>query len=172
MLYNLFNHGDSLMDRSRKFCSLIAALALAGFIAVACDSGTQEPDAPDHSAPGEAADSQNAPVPLPTDGQVATIPETFAEEVPIYPGSVPAIGKGAVVDGVSMAGVQLQSSDDSETVYDFYAEKFSRDGWTIEKRDDVSNNNAISATNGKCTALMLAAPDGAGGTSIFLVTEC
>ena len=166
------------MDRSRKFSSLIAALALAGFIAVACDSGTQEPDAPDQSTsstPIQATDSQSSKMPRPIDlpeGLTAAIPETFLEEVPIYPGSVPTLGKGVVVDGVEMAGLHLQTSDDARTVYDFYVEKLSREGWTIEERDDFANKNAISATNGKCRAMMLAAPDEAGGTNIFLVTEC
>ena len=166
------------MDRSRKFSFLIAALALAGVFTVACDSGTQEPAAPDQPAPltsSDATDTQSDLAPLPTDlpeGTVAAIPETFADEVPIYPGAVPALGKGAVVDGVSMAGVHLESTDAPNKVYDFYVDKFSHEGWTIENRDGFAGKNAISATNGKCKALVMAAPAEGGGTDIFLITEC
>lgn len=166
------------MDRSRKFSFLIAALALAGVFTVACDSGTQEPAAPDQPAPltsSDATDSQSDSALLSTDipeGTVAAVPETFADEVPIYPGAVPALGKGAVVDGVSMAGVHLESTDAPEKVYDFYVDKLSREGWTIENPDGFAGKNAISATNGKCKALVLASPAEGGGTNLVLITEC
>lgn len=166
------------MDRSRKFSFLIVALAMAGVFTVACDSGTQEPAAPDQPAPltsSDATDSQSDLAPLPTDlpeGTVAAIPETFADEVPIYPGAVPALGKGVVVDGVSMAGVHLESTDAPQKVYDFYVDKLSREGWTIEKRGGSEGKNAVAATNGNCKALMLAAPAEGGGTNLFLITEC
>ena len=169
------------MNRSRKLTFLIAALVMAGVFTVACDSGTQEPAAPDGSkplTPGDATDSQSDSTPsstLPTDlpeGAVATIPEAFPDEVPIYPGSVPAQGRGTVSDGVPMAAVQLQTSDTPEEVFDFYTDKLSQDGWTIEDRGGLEGQNAVSATNGTCRATMLAAPAENGGTTIFLITEC
>ncbi len=166
------------MDRSRKFSFLIVALAMACVFTVACDSGTQEPAAPDQPTPltsSDATDSQSDLAPVPTDlpeGTVAAIPEAFADNVPIYPGAVPAVGRGTVVDGVSMAGVHLQTADAPEEVYDFYVDKLSREGWTIENRDGFAGKNAISATNGKCKALVLAAPAEGGGTNLFLITEC
>ena len=152
------------MDRFRKLSLLIASLVMAGVFTVACDSGTQEPAAPD--APSES--SAATPTEKSADA-TASIPEEFPNEVPIYPGSVPAQGRGAVSDGVPMAAVQLQSSDTPEEVYDFYLEKLSRDGWTIETRAD---HDAVSATNGECTAQVLAAPNEDGSTSIFIFTEC
>ena len=150
---------------------------MAGLFTVACDSGTQEPAAPDSAMPlpsGDVTDSQSDSA-LPTDmPEVAAvpIPEAFPDEVPIYPGSIPAQGKGAVLDGAPIAAVQLESTDAPEKVYDFYMDKLSRDGWTINEKEGFEGKNAISATNGKCTATMMAAPNEAGGTSIFVVTEC
>jgi hypothetical protein len=169
------------MNRSRKLTFLIAALAMAGVFTVACDSGTQEPAAPDGSkslTAGDATDSQSDSTPssiLPTDlpeGVVAAIPKEFPDEVPIYPGSVPTEGKGMVSDGVPTAAVQLQTADTPEEVFDFYTDKLSQDGWTIEDRDGFEGKNAVSATNGTCRTIMLAAPAENGGTTIVLITEC
>ena len=148
---------------------------MACLFTAACDSGTQEPAAPVPLTSSETTDSQSDSALLSTDipeGTVAAIPETFSDEVPIYPGAVPALGKGAVVEGVPMAAVHLESTDAPQKVYDFYVDKLSREGWTIENRDGFADKNAISATNGKCKALVLAAPAEGGGTNLFLITEC
>jgi hypothetical protein len=160
------------MDCFRKLSLLIASLVMAGVFTVACDSGTQEPEAPDTSTPLESGEA-TTPAEKSEDA-AASIPEEFPNEIPIYPGSVPAQGRGAVSDGVPMAAVQLQSSDTPEEVYDIYKEKLSRKGWTIEKRADHEGKNVVSATNGECTATVLAAPseDEDGSTSIFIFTEC
>ena len=166
------------MDRSRKFSFLIIALAMAGVFTVACDSGTQEPAAPAGSKPltsSKAADSQSSSRLSPSalaKGVVAAIPDGFPAEVPIYPGSVPSMGKSGVSDGIPMAAVQLLTTDSPEQVYDFYMEKFSSEGWTIEEQHaGLRGKNAVTATNGKCKATMLAAPD-ENGTLVFLITEC
>ena len=167
------------MDRSRKFSLLTAALALAmaGLFTVACDSGTQEPAAPDSAMPlpsGDVTDSQSDSA-LPTDmPEVAAvpIPEAFPDEVPIYPGAVAALASREASTGVPRAAVRLQTVDSPESVYDFYVDKFSSEGWTIEEREDLKRKNAVSATNGKCKVMMLAAPDKNGDTNIILVTEC
>jgi hypothetical protein len=163
------------MARSQTFFILIATLMLTGMLSIACDSGTQEP----------AADSAEATSPLdPTDEPTAesddsaaidgeeVIPEAFPEDVPIYPGSTAAQGKGAVLDGTPIAAIQLQTKDSPDEVYEFYADKFTREGWTIESGKALKDKKAISATNGKCTASMLAAPSEDGGTDVFIITEC
>lgn len=163
------------MHRSRKLSLLIATVVLAGLFAVACDSGTQEPDAPDTAMPlesGDATDAQATPQMATPEGEAADIPEEFPNDLPMYPGAVAAQSKGAVADGVPMAAVQLQSDDSPKEVYDFYMEKFEREGWTIETREGFEGRNAVSATNGECSATMLAAPNEEGGTSIFVFTEC
>jgi hypothetical protein len=165
------------MHRSRKFSILVATLAMAGVFTVACDSGTQEPSAPDDSmsdTSGEVADSagEAAPPPGLAEGSTATIPEEFPNEVPIYPGALASQGKGAVSDGSPMAAVQLQTTDTPKEVYDFYVEQLSKDGWTIQEQKGLEGKNAVSATNGKCTATMMAAPSEDGGSQIFLITEC
>lgn len=164
------------MDRYQKFSFLLAALAMACLFAVACDSGTQEPAAPDNAmpiAPGDVTDSHSDATPTELlEGRTAGIPEEFPDEVPIYPGSIMSQGKGGVSDGVPMAAVQLQTGDAPKKVYDFYLNKFRSDGWTIEDREGFEGKNAVSATNGKCTATMIAIPNEEGGTDIFVVTEC
>jgi len=163
------------MHRSRKLSLLIAAVVLAGLFAVACDSGTQEPDAPDTAIPlesGDAADSQATPQMAMPEGGTADIPEEFPNDVPIYPGSVPAQGRGITSEGVPMAAVKLYTTDSAEEVYEFYKDKFSGDGWTISPRENLEGKNAVSATNDGCTVTMLAAPAEDGGTTIFMITKC
>jgi hypothetical protein len=166
------------MDCFRKLSLLIASLVMAGVFTVACDSGTQEPEAPDTSTPlesGEATDAPSASNSPPTElpeGVTAAIPEEFPNDIPIYPGSVPAQGKGAVSEGVPMAALQLQSSDEPEEVYDFYVDKLRSEGWSIKTREGPEGSNTISATKGECTAIVLAAPNDDGGTGIFVLTQC
>lgn len=167
------------MARSQTFFILIATLMLTGMLSIACDSGTQEPaadsaeatsalDSIGDSAEEALAESDDSAA---TDGE-EVIPEAFPEDVPIYPGSTAAQGKGAVLDGTPIAAIQLQTNDSPDEVYEFYADKFTRDGWTIESGKALKDKNAISATNGKCTASMLAAPSEDGGTDVFIITEC
>ena len=165
------------MNRSRKLSLLIASVVMASVFTVACDSGTQEPAAPDTSTPlqGDAADTQSEASAVPTElpeGVTAAIPEEFPNEIPIYPGSVPAQGKGAVSEGVQMAALQLQSSDAPEKIFEFYMDKLSGEGWSIKTREDPSGNNSISATKGDCTAIVLAATNDDGGSRIFVLTKC
>ena len=173
------------MARSQKLSFLIVSLALTGLLATACDSGTQEPDAPtpeplkvEESAAANAVDVSESgypasryPADLP-EGVIAAVPDNFPEELPLYPGSAPAQGRGVDVEGVPMAALQLLTMDPPETVYEFYREKFQADGWEIEDRENFRGKNAISATNGKCKASMLVTPTEDGGSDIFLITEC
>jgi hypothetical protein len=170
-----------------RFASLIVALAVAGLLSVACDSGTEEPDAPtpapleiEDSAPTDAKtdpilDSGFAASRYPSDlpeGVLATVPDNFPKDLPLYPGSAPAQGRGVEVEGVPMAALQLLTMDPPETVYDFYREKLQTEGWEIEDREEFRGKNAISASNGKCKASMLVTPTEDGGSDIFLISEC
>ena len=112
------------MARSRTYFILIATLMLTGMLSIACDSGTQEPTADPAEATSpldsadEAPDDSAATDGLGPDGE-EVIPEAFPEDVPIYPGSTAALGKGAVLDGTPMAAIQLQTNDSPEEVYEF-----------------------------------------------------
>jgi hypothetical protein len=106
------------------------------------------------------------------EGSTATIPEEFPNEIPIYPGAMASQGKGTISEGVPMAAVQLQTSDSPEKVYEFYKDQLSRNGWTIQEREGLEGKNAVSATNGKCTATIMAAPVDDGSTQVFLLSEC
>lgn len=146
------------MDRLRQFAFMIAGLALIGLLATACDSGTQEPAAPaapdETASPQDAADTSSRPadeIPeerlsnLP-EGAVGEIPDNFPQDVAIYPGSVPAQGKGTEVEGAPISALQLMSMDPPETVYEFYVDKLENDGWTIEEREGFAERRAITAT--------------------------
>jgi hypothetical protein len=108
----------------------------------------------------------------PVHDEEEVIPENFPEDVPLYPGSNAAQGKGAVIDGKQNAAVQLQTGDSPEEVYEFYVDKFTRDGWTIDPGEAMKDKNAVSATKDNCRAQMLAAPAEDGGSLIFVITEC
>ena len=176
------------MARSQYFSFLIASLALVSFVAVGCDSGTQEPDAPAAkpmkiensaaSAPATTDDSGNVefsasryPADLP-EGVTAAIPELFSKEFPLYPGSAPALGRGIDVEGRPMAALQLLSMDAPEKVYSYYREELENTGWVIEDREDFKGKNAISVSKGDCRASMFVAPTDDGGSDIFLMSEC
>jgi hypothetical protein len=162
------------MDRFRKFPSLLTALAMACLFTAACDSGTQEPAAPDTAMPVTQDDASPAPsVPRElAEGSTATIPDEFPNEIPIYPGAMASQGKGTISKGVPMAAVQLETSDSPEEVYEFYKDQLSRNGWTIQEREGLEGKNAVSATNGKCTTTVMATPADDGGTLVFLLSEC
>jgi len=181
------------MARSHTLSFLIVPLALTGLLAIACDSGTQEPAAPTtptsptsealqvedsagmNASPDEMTESgfpaSRYPADLP-EGVQATIPDTFPEEFPLYPGSAPAQGRGVDLKGVPTAALQLLTMDPPEQVYEYYVENLQGEGWEIDDREDFRGKNAISASNGKCRASMLVTPTEDGGSDIFLITEC
>jgi hypothetical protein len=169
------------MDRARKFVSMVSALAMTAALAMACDSGTQEPDAPDQPAQTGSADGVQAtgeipesrfPTELP-DGAHRGMPESQPKDLPIYPGSVPAMGKDAMIENRPMTAVQLLTMDETPVVYNYYSDKFASDGWTLDERPELAGKNALSASNGKCKASVLIVPVEDGeGSDIFLLTEC
>ena len=180
------------MDRSRNIVPLIATLAFAGLFAVACDSGTQEPAAPTEAEPTTSTHSDDAgsmpnqdeidekiaAIPesrfmkdLP-EGVEAAVPDSFPKDLPIYPGSAPAQGKAAELDGSPMAAVQFLTVDPPEEVYGYYLENLEGEGWILEERPELSGKNAISASKGECRAMILIAPSEDGGSDIAVVSEC
>jgi len=181
------------MDRSRSIAPIVLSLALAALLSAACDSGTQEPAAPAEeampstssegdeaaAAPSQAeVDEKIAAIPesryikdLP-EGVEAAIPENLPKDLPVYPGSAPAQGKGVELEGKPMAAVQLLTIDSPDEVYAYYVEKLEVEGWTIEDRPEMSGKNALAASKGECKATLLVAPAEEGGSDIFLVSEC
>ena len=175
------------MARSQNFFSIIASLALTSLLAIACDSGTQEPDAPTaepvqseessatNPTAADTSGSEFAASRYPTDlpeGVTSALPDNLPEDFPLYPGSAPAQGRGVEVEGVEMSALQLLTMDPPEAVYEFYREKFQSEGWEIEDNESLRGKNAISASNGKCKASVLVAPTEDGGSDIFLISEC
>ena len=149
------------MDRIRKFALLIAGLAMAGAFAVACDSGTQEPAAPDRPTSSITIDdtAQGAP---------AIIPGALRDDVPVYPGAVAVSGGGS---GAAATGVGLTSKDAPEKVFDFYLENLENEGWAIETKGD-GGQNAISGTKGGCKVRMIVVPSEDGGSNMIMTTDC
>jgi len=183
------------MDRSRTpvqhLFNLALAFALVG-LAVACDSGTQEPDAPEaaheYGAPPSASDAEGAtaapevprdgsiapdrfPADLP-EGIVAEIPFNFPSNIPIYPGAQPAQGKGADLEGAAVSGVQLLSNDSPEEIFSFYESALRDNGWDITESKNSELGSSISATNGSCKAALFIQGSPQGGSDIFVINEC
>lgn len=185
------------MDRSRslkqRFSTMAVAFALFGLVlgAVACDSGTQEPDAPAASnefgavAPPAAAPSAAAPR-VPRDGSIASerfptelpegivaeVPYNFPSNIPIFPGAQPAQGKGAEIDGSPVSGVQLLSNDTPTAIFNFYEDELKGNGWEISESKSDPMASSITASNGKCKAAIFVQTSPQGGSDIFIINEC
>ena len=180
------------MDRSRTIAPVIMSLALAALLSAACDSGTQEPAAPTEASPAHSSsadedasaatqaevDEKIAAIPesryikdLP-EGVEAAIPDNLPKDLPIYPGSAPAQGRGAEVEGKPMAAVQLLTVDSPDEVFGYYKETLEVEGWVIEDRPELSGKQALAASKDGCKATMLIAPADDGGSDIFVVSEC
>jgi hypothetical protein len=185
------------MHRTRPFVLrssrpvLAVLLGALAALALACDSGTQEPAAPTPAAPesgapteadGEAPAAEAAPATGDIDpsrfttdlaeGVTASIPDNFPAEVPIYPGSQPGIGRGVDIEGVATAGVQLLTNDAHADVQKFYVDHFTKEGWTLGGDAEAEAVGIIQATKGDCKASILVSPAESGGSDIYIVTEC
>ena len=171
--------------------ALAAAFALSLF-ALACDSGTQEPAAPapaapeategaapaaDAAAPAPVAhegeiDSSRFPTELP-EGATAAIPDNFPSDVPVYPGSQPAQGKGIEIEGAPQGLVQLLTNDATPDVHKFYSSELQSKGWTIGQDAGMEGGTAsIEASKDKCKARIMITPAEGGGSDILIATEC
>lgn len=184
------------MIRNRSsFCPAtlksIAALSTLALGIAACDSGTQEPAAPTPAVPeatteeaAPAAESAAAPAARQGDidpsrfpselpeGVTAAVPDNFPSDVPIYPGSQPAQGKGIAIEGSAQSAVQLLTNDAYGDVHRFYSDKLQSGGWTISEDTENEAAATIQASKDKCKASILVTPAAGGGSDIFIVTEC
>ena len=179
------------MHSFRSITTLLAALALTSLIALGCNPGTEEPDAPaapsgSTSAAGAPGDETSAGAPsadrapgeldpsrFPTDlpeGVEAAVPDNFPSDLPIYPGSQPAQGRGVEVEGVPMSAVQLVTNDAPSTAYDFYTRELEAEGWTIDEAKDLGRGATIQASKGDRKVSMLISPSSDGGADIYVVT--
>lgn len=185
------------MHRSRTPSSaraLIAGLAALALIAsmTACDSGTQEPEAPaapepERAMPSDSAggssgsarpepprDGSIAPERFPeslADGITAEIPDNMPTSIPIYPGAQPAQGRGGSREGVELAGVQLLSNDPVEDVFAYYESELKANGWDIVEAETNDGIAQINATNGSARAGVFITVSPMGGTDIFVLSE-
>jgi len=172
------------MDRPIKSLLSIGTMILFLALASGCDSGVEEPAAPADSTAAPQAAQDGGDVRPPDDipesripknlpeGVAAAIPDNFPQEVPIYPGSVPARGKGADIDGVPVSAVQLMSNDDPDTVIDYYIESLEGEGWSVETAEGMGGTRRIAASREGCRVSLLAQAAEEGGTNIIVVTEC
>lgn len=182
------------MDRSRNSnFSLVSLLvfplvfAFVALVAVGCNSGTEEPDAPKPapipSGPAPSGGSDSAAVkqdeidpsrlPELAEGVVAAVPENYPADLPVYPGAVAAQGKSVSQDGSDMSAVQFLSNDNAADAYDAYVRDLESKGWSRDPNSAPRDNTSIEVVKGDCKATVLFAPaEGGSGTDIFAVTEC
>lgn len=181
------------MDRTRTFLILALTLPLIGALAAGCNTGTEEPDAPqtdqatqaatdatgesDEPATSSGSAEQDTidPSRFPTlaDGVEAAVPDNYPKDLPMYPGAVPAQGRGQTGDGGDIAGVQLLTNDSPDETYGYYQDQLESKGWSIERTDDSEAGKAISVTKDGCKAILMFAPSESGtGTDIFTISSC
>ena len=170
--------------------TLLASSFAIALLALACDSGTQEPAPPTPAAPEATSDATSAndsvPAPsaregeidssrFPTDlpeGVTAAVPDNFPPDVPIYPGSQPAQGKGIDIDDSPQSAVQFVTNDATADVHKFYSEQLAGKGWTIGEDTESERGTAIQASKGDCKTNILILPAEGGGSDIMVVSEC
>jgi len=177
----------------RRGAALLLALFALVLLAVACDSGTQEPAAPEAAAPEAAADA-GAPAATPGDvpaaaaregeidparfptelpeGATASVPDNFPGDVPIYPGSQAAQGKGIEIEGSAQSAVQFLTNDAPGDVRTFYSAELAAKGWTLDSESENEAAAMIQATKNDCKVNVLITPAEGGGSDIFVVTAC
>ncbi len=174
--------------------TLLVTLFALTVLALACDSGTQEPAAPaaeatpeaapDSAATGESTggapaavaregdiDSARFPTGLP-EGVTAAVPENFPSDIPIYPGAQPAQGKGVEIEGSPQSAVQFLTNDALGDVHKFYTSELSSKGWTLDMDEENEGAATIQATKDNCKTNILITPAEGGGSDLFIVSEC
>ena len=101
-------------------------------------------------------------------GAGAALPADFPKDIPVYPGAtVTASYAGANAAGAGRA-VTFETGDSPEKVVDFYKSKLA--GWASagEVRSAGSTTVVLRAPTGARTVSVMAAPNGAGKTSVTL----
>ncbi len=182
-----------LLPARRTSTSLTAAIAAAmvGLVAlVGCESGTQEPDAPEAEAvefgatpeadASSAAASRPAssgsidpsrfPEELP-EGAQAAIPENFPSTMPVYPNASPSMGMSGAVNDNERSGVALLSNDSLADVVAFYETNLDAGGWEITDTKVIGPNTSITATSDCGTTVLMLRTSEDGGTDIYQLTE-
>jgi len=186
-----------LLPARRTSTSLTAAIAAAmvGLLVLAgCESGTQEPDAPEAEAvefgaapmaAPEASESSAAasrpagsgsidpsrfPEELP-EGAQAAIPENFPSTMPIYPNASPSMGMSGAVNDAERSGMALLSNDSLADVVAFYQSNLDAGGWEITDTKVMGQNTAITATSDCGTTVLMLRASEDGGTDIYQVTQ-
>ena len=173
--------------------TLLAAFFALALLALACDSGTQEPAAPTPDASEAASEAgaseqgaDSAPAPIAREGAIdsarfptelaegvtASVPDNFPTDVPIYPGAQAAQGKGVEIEGSPQSAVQFLTNDALDDVHKFYSSELGSKGWTLDSDSENEAAATIQATKDNCKANVLITPAEGGGSDIFIVTEC
>jgi hypothetical protein len=180
------------MDRIRNYTILALTLPLICAIAVGCNTGTEEPDAPrDAAATGTSsgedtstdtsADTTRPPdeidpsrFPEVPEGAEAAVPANFPSDLPVYPGSVPAQGRGRSSDSGEIAGFQLLTNDSPDQAYNYYYDQLEASAWGVEAaKDEEDGQKSIAVTKDGCKAIfMFVASETGTGTDIFTISSC
>ena len=92
---------------------------------------------------GEAFDAQL--------GGDVTLPESFPDEIPMYPDSVPF---SAMETGGGTAMVTVNSDDSEANIYEYYKEKLPAAGWQIDNEVNVGGGRILNATKGDQRAVV------------------
>jgi hypothetical protein len=185
------DHSTYTNPLARRLPATALSIALLTLVALTgCDSGTQEPDAPESAATEfgavpEAPAGASEPREQPGDGSIAAnrflaempegfeaaIPSNFPRSLPIYPGAAPAIGSGGNVGDSSRAGVQLLSNDAPNDVFNFYEKELGLNGWKIDNASSEGGFRSITASNGESLMTLFITPSADGGSDVFVVAE-
>lgn len=179
------------MDRIRTFLIFALTLPLIGALAVGCNTGTEEPAAPQTEAAANTADAAEAaaaaadvvpdeihPSRFPElEGDLeAAVPDTYGSDLPVYPGSVPAQGRGESSEDGDVAALQLLTNDPPEKAFGYYQDELESKGWNFETQEEATaeeERSSISVTKDGCKAIFMFVPSESGaGTDIFSISSC
>lgn len=149
-----------------------APSADAGSRALPTDNGLSElaavlpgPDDPIRRVPVVSRDGREVDAELAGAGN---LPESFPDDVPVFPGAQSAGGLAVGGEGLAAA---LVTESAAEAVVSFYVEELVARGWTLgaEPRDALQSDR-ISASKDDRT-LWVVVSDAAGGAQIFLALD-
>ena len=180
------------MDRIRDYLILAFALSLICAVAIGCNTGTEEPAEPLDETPTETTSGEDTSANTSTDaarpadkidpsrfpevpeGAEAAVPANFPSDLPVYPGSVPAQGRGNKDEGGNIAGVQLLTNDRPDQAYNYYHDELEAKGWGITTRsDEEESQKSISVEKDGCKAIFMFVESESGtGTDIFTISSC
>jgi hypothetical protein len=154
--------------RIYPIAALLLALPLAATLAcgndekttIDTDEGTVTVDRDDETVTFSAGDEK---VEVKA-GKNVELPKDFPADVPVYPGAT-ILTSMTTPDGVM---VSTQSTADATKVVDFYKQKLTGDGWTVEGEMNMGPQRIISFAKGDRQVTVTAASD-EGQTHISLM---